>query len=75
MAPFPNGSGDGHAGHGDDRRDLTTGEIVAIVLSCVLGPGALWMLLSVAVCQCSQWLSRLAPEEERRGDSGKLHCE
>jgi len=53
MAPYPNGAGEdgsaGHGGGGGGSRELTAGEIVAIVLSCVFGPGILWMLF---ICCC-----------------------
>ena len=50
MAPFPSETGSGgNSGHGGGSRELSAGEIVAIVLSCVFGPGILWMLF---VCCC-----------------------
>jgi len=70
MPPFPSTSGEagfgGNAGNGDSaggRRPLTTGEIVAIVVSCVLGPGIISVLL---VCACLPTLVMLLHGRARR---------
>ncbi|KAF8429284.1 hypothetical protein EV426DRAFT_703078 [Tirmania nivea] len=74
MAPIPKGGGKGgikiKVGQkgGDDGgvsgADLTTGEIIAVVLSCIFGPMILWMLFFC--CLIPTCMAILAVREKRK---------